>query len=212
MLTTAWDKIYQDYQQGGNAWATLSEDIHPLFLDLLGNAQFSVKHALDIGCGTGKYLAILQSSCFAIEGIDSSPTAVAMCKQALGEGAIIQCTNMFDYAIRSKTYDLIVSVSTLHHGMKEQVQAVIDNISQALVTGGYAFVTLPDFETSERQHDFSQYAQLADKTFTPLTGPEKGLAHSYYSLEEVKELFDHFSQVEVDLDTIGRWVIRARND
>ena len=28
---TVWDNIYKNYQKGGEAWATLSEEIHPLF-------------------------------------------------------------------------------------------------------------------------------------------------------------------------------------
>jgi hypothetical protein len=51
---TIWDNIYQNYQAGGEAWATLNEDIHPLFKKFLEEEAFSLKSAFDIGCGTGK--------------------------------------------------------------------------------------------------------------------------------------------------------------
>jgi ubiquinone/menaquinone biosynthesis C-methylase UbiE len=53
---TIWDNIYKNYQKGGEAWATLSEEIHPLFKQFLSQSNFELKHVLDIGCGTGKYL------------------------------------------------------------------------------------------------------------------------------------------------------------
>lgn len=58
---TIWDKIYKNYQKGGEAWATLSEEIHPLFKQFLSKSNFELKHVLDIGSGTGKYLKILQA-------------------------------------------------------------------------------------------------------------------------------------------------------
>lgn len=48
---TTWDKIYKDYQNGGDAWASLSEDINPIFKEFLKQSQFEVKHVLDIVWG-----------------------------------------------------------------------------------------------------------------------------------------------------------------
>jgi 2-polyprenyl-3-methyl-5-hydroxy-6-metoxy-1,4-benzoquinol methylase len=80
---TTWDAIYKNYQRGGDAWATLSEEIHPLFIQFLSQSDFKRKQVLDIGCGTGKYLAVLQAGGFETHGIDSSDTAVEMTKNVL---------------------------------------------------------------------------------------------------------------------------------
>ena len=204
---TRWDNIYKNYQKDGEARATLSEEIHPLFKDFLQQSDFEVKQVLDIGSGTGKYLKFLQADGFKTDGIDSSETAVTMTRELLADDSIIVCEDMFKFVIPDKTYDLIISVSTLHHGTKEQVQTLIANINEALLEGGKVFITLPDFETAEKWNDFKDHERLAEGTFSPLSGPEKGLPHSFFTKEEVHELFSKFRDLEIQLDEIGRWIV-----
>ena len=97
---TIWDNIYKKYQKGGEAWSkTLSEEIHPLFKQFLSQSNFKLKHVFDIGCGTGKYLKILQDGGFKTDGIDSSKIAVEMTKKRLVNESIILCVNMFEFEI-----------------------------------------------------------------------------------------------------------------
>ncbi|PIT90632.1 MAG: hypothetical protein COU22_01115 [Candidatus Komeilibacteria bacterium CG10_big_fil_rev_8_21_14_0_10_41_13] len=206
---TVWDNIYKDYEQGGQAWATLSEDIDPLFRQFLEEASFSVKKALDIGCGTGKYLKLLQSLGFKTDGLDSSQTAVKMTKELLGDQSDIQVANMFELELPANEYDLILSVSTIHHGLKSQIEELVGKIYQSLVSGGYIFITLPDFSSSKKWNTFKDHEQLAEATFAPLTGPEKGLPHSFYEKPEIENLFSDFNDLQLNLDGIGRWFIRG---
>ncbi|MFH1235451.1 MAG: class I SAM-dependent methyltransferase [Parcubacteria group bacterium] len=206
---TIWDTINKNYQNGGEAWATLSEEIHPLFKELLSKSNFTLKHALDIGCGTGKYLKLLQAGGFKTDGIDSSEAALEMTKKALGDDSAVFCVNMFDFEIPKNTYDLILSVSTIHHGTKGQVQKLVERIHGALVPGGKIFITVPDIENIKKWNTFKDHAEIADGTVTPLSGPEKGLPHSFYTTEQVQELFSKFTDLQLDLDSHGRWVIQA---
>ena len=77
-----WDTIYKNYQNGGLAWASLKDGLHPDFMEFIEYANFEIKNALDIGCGDGKYLLFLQKLGFQITGIDSSPTAISMAREA----------------------------------------------------------------------------------------------------------------------------------
>lgn len=206
---TIWDSIYKNYQKGGEAWATLSEEIHPLFKQFLSQSDFEIKSALDIGCGTGKYLKILQAGGFKTSGIDSSETAVEMTKKELGNDSSILCVNMFEFEIPKNKYDLIISISTIHHGTKEQIQNLINRIYEALAENGKTFITVPDFESSKKWDTFKDHEEVAKGTFAPLAGPEKGLPHSFYTKEEVQKLFSNFKNVKTELDEIGRWVIQT---
>lgn len=206
---TVWDAIYQNFQKGGEAWASLSEDIHPFFKQFLERSEFSFKHALDIGCGTGKYLKLLQAGGFETDGVDSSPTAVEMVQRELGPGVKITCADMFGYDIPKNRYDLILSVSTIHHGTKEQVRQLVGKIHQALAENGKIFITLPDIESSQKWNTFKEHQKVAEGTYAPMSGPEKGLPHSFYSQEEIKELFSPFKNLQMDLDERGRWIIGA---
>ncbi len=206
---TIWDNIYKNYQKGGEAWATLSEEIHPLFKQFLERSTFEHENVLDIGCGTGKYLKMLQTVGFRTDGIDSSETAVEMTKNLLGDDSKIFCVDMFEFDIMENNYDLIISISTIHHGRKEQVQYLVDKIYGALMANGRIFITVPDFESSKKWHTFKDHAEIAAGTFAPLSGPEKGLPHSFYPAAAAQKLFSKFKDTQLDLDGHGRWVVQA---
>ena len=206
---TIWDNIYKNYQKGGKAWATLSEEIHPLFKEFLSQSNFELRFGLDIGCGTGKYLKILRAGGFKTDGIDSSETSVEMTKKTLGDDSIVLCVNMFEFEIPKNKYDLVISISTIHHGTKEQVQNLINRIYEAIVENGKIFITVPDFESSKKWNTFKDYEEIAEGTFAPLSGPEKGLPHSFYTKAEAQKLFSKFRDLQLNLDSRGRWVAQA---
>ena len=164
---------------------------------------------MDIGCGTGKYLKIFQAGGFKTDGIDSSETAVKMTKKTLGDESEILCVDMFKFEIPKNRYDLIISVSTIHHGKKEQIQGLINNIYEAITKNGRIFITVPDFEGSKRWNTFKGSKEIEKGTFAPLSGMEKGLPHSFYTKKEVQKLFSKFKDLKLSLDEFGRWVVQA---
>src|SRR3989339_639904 len=206
---TIWDNIYKNYQKGGDAWATLSEEIHPLFKEFLEKENFDLKSIFDIGCGTGKYLEFLKAYGFKTDGIDSSETAVEMTKEKLSSDSVVTCTNMFEFAIPQNKYDLVISIATIHHGTKKQVQGLINKVYAVLVESGKIFMTLPDIESTKKWNTFKDHKEVAPGTFEPLAGPEQGLPHSFYAKEEIEELFSRFTNVQIDLDDRGRGIIRG---
>lgn len=205
---TIWDNIYKRFSVGGEAWATLSEEIIPQFITFVDETVFEYKSAFDIGCGTGKYMSYLQQKGFVVSGIDSSETAINLTKGGFGD-IDAKCADMFDYQIPDQKYDFIISISTIHHGLKVEVSTLVDKIYYALLPEGKIFITLPDFESNNKLNAFNDQEKLAPETYAPLIGPEKGLAHSFYSESEIKEIFKKFKNVKLDLDEIGRWIITA---
>ncbi|MEO8582092.1 MAG: class I SAM-dependent methyltransferase [Patescibacteria group bacterium] len=202
-----WDSIYQQYQQGGDAWATLSEGIDPRFISLIATSNFSFKHALDIGCGTGKYLAFLEDNGFRVDGIDSSPTAIEMTQGIVSKQAKLQVADMYSFPYPENTYDLILSVSTLHHGRKVQIANTIQKISSSLVPSGRIFITLPNLDASKTWETFKDQTEIESGTYSPNSGPEAGLPHSFFTEPEIHNLFQMFKDISFDLDKIGRWFI-----
>ena len=204
---TVWDKIYQDYKNGGEEYATLRKGLIPEFLEFIKNNEFSNKTVLDIGCGNGKYLVFLKTLGFAVHGIDSSPTAVSMTKESLGEDKNIVCANMYEY-IPSAQYDLIISIAAIHHGLKKEVKTAIQHIYQALVPGGKFFITLPDNEGSAHWTMMADHKEIEPGTRVPLSGPEKDLPHSSFTPDEIKEMFAEFKKLDLKLlADRGRWIV-----
>ncbi len=207
---TIWNNIYKNYQKDSRVWSkTLSGDIHPLFNKFLNQSDFEFKYALDVGCGTGKYLKFLQARGFKTDGIDSSEIAVEMAKKLLSDKSIILYADMFVSKIHHNKYDLIVSIGTIHHGTKDQIKNLINKIYESIVNNGKIFITMPDFKSGKKWNTFKDHKEITKGTFIPLSGPEKGLPHSFYKKEEVQKLFSKFRDLHLDLDNRGQWVIQA---
>jgi len=207
---TTWDKIYRDYQNGGEAWATLSQGIHPMFKQFVNKSKFQVKCAFDIGCGTGKYAHYLLNHSFKVDGLDSSPTAVKMTKQLLGpQAGDFKTANMYKFKLTPNKYDLVISVAAIHHGQKKDIANLINKIYEAIRAKGKIFITLPNHNNIKKWDTFKKHKNVAEGTYAPLAGPEKGLAHSFYTKKEIEKLFSQFIKLKLTLDSQGRWIIRA---
>ena len=206
---TIWDNIYKNKKKSSDTWATPSDRFYTVFKKFLDRSDFKIKHVLDIGCGVGKYLKILQSEGFKTDGMDSSETAVEMTKKLLGDDSAILCTDMFEFEITKDKYDLITSILTIHHGTKRQVQCLVGRIYEAIADDGKIFITVPDYESSKKWDSFKNHKEVAEGTFVPLLGPEKGLPHSFYTKEEIRKLFSNFKGLMLDMDNQGNWIVQA---
>jgi SAM-dependent methyltransferase len=205
---TIWDKIYQNYKKGGEAYATLSGGLIPEFLEFIRTYDFKVKSVLDIGCGNGRYLVFLKNLGFKITGIDSSPTAVEMTKASLKDDSDIQCLNMYEYAPLAARYDLIISIAAIHHGLKKQVRDLIKRIYVSLLPGGRFFTTLPDNEGSAHWTTMIGHEEIEPGTRVPVSGPEKDLPHSSFTRKEIEKMFSDFKNVKMELlAQQGRWIV-----
>jgi len=209
---TVWDNIYKKYKQNGEVYATLRDGLNPEFMEFMqvreASYDFQAKRALDIGCGNGKYLVFLKSLGFETSGIDSSPTAVEMTKEALGDNSDIRCLDMYEYQLPVARYDLIISISAIHHGPRKQVGALIKRLYPALLPGGRFFITLPDNEGSSHWTMMTDSEEIEPGTRVPLSGPEAGVPHSAFTRAEIKDLFSEYKTLDIKLlADRGRWIV-----
>jgi len=142
-----------------------------------------------------------------VAGIDSSPTAYEMASKAIGsEGLVVG--DMYKHRLAIGKFDLILSISTIHHGKKAQIKALLDKVHQALLRDGFAYITLPINDSSNEWMTFKDKEEIEAGTYAPNSGPEKGLPHSFYTREEVEQLFSSYKNFSVDTAR-GRWLITA---
>jgi cyclopropane fatty-acyl-phospholipid synthase-like methyltransferase len=73
-----------------------------------------------------------------------------MTKKVLNKYSEILCVDMFEFEIPKDKYDLIISISTIHHGTKDKVKKLINKIHYSLKNDGKIFITLPDFEVAKQ--------------------------------------------------------------
>jgi SAM-dependent methyltransferase len=208
---TIWDNIYKGYLAGGPAWASLNDELHPEFLSFMDRTIFPVKYALDIGCGSGKYLKYLQQQGFRVAGLDSSESAISMARELLNNQGELIMADMYEYSYPKNTFDLILSWASLHHGAKRNVLNLLNDIHQALLPNGKFFISLPCNDCKKNWAMMAEHETLDDGTCIPLTGPEKGLPHSFFTSDEIDRIFSRYKGLKVVLDEQGRWIIAGEN-
>lgn len=209
MNSTVWDKIYKEYQKGGPAWYTLSRGLDEDFKSFVEKTNFPVKIAFDVGFGTGYYLVWLKTKGWEVGGIDSSETAHKMASESVGQNDLI-LGSAYDCDIPKDKYGLIFSIHAIHHGLKNEVEKALDSIYSGLVKGGWVYLTLPtDIQRIDwKTHKTSKL--IAPGTYAPTEGPEKGLPHSFYAEDEIKETFKQYSKLHYKRDERSGWVITAQ--
>ena len=196
-----WKDIYNKRISCGS----LNEEIHPVFEKFIQETHFFKKYALDIGCGPGKYIRFLEKNGFKADGLEvADNTGVKTWK------GNIFVDDMFNFDIPKAKYDLILSIAALHHGYKENVMYLVERINTSLPDSGWVFITMPDKSCLRNWNSFKCREQVANDTYIPLKGPEKGIPHSFYSRKEVEKLLSALRMLKIDIDEIGRWVIRGK--
>ncbi|MGE5297594.1 MAG: class I SAM-dependent methyltransferase, partial [Acidobacteriaceae bacterium] len=205
-----WDKIYKDFEQGGEGQSNITAPLRPEFLKFCEQSDFPKKSAFDIGFGTGKYLKYLQGLGFEIAGIDNSETALKMARELVGDNADLNVADMYEFEIPQGKYDFIYSLATIHHGRKSQVKQTIDKIYDALMPGGKVFVDFPNMESHSAWRTFQTAKEIEPGTFSPIDGPEIGLLHSVYNRQEIEQLFSKFNSPSITQTARQRWIVTAQ--
>jgi SAM-dependent methyltransferase len=108
------------------------------------------RRLLDVGCGTGRLVQILQKY-GAAEGFDYSEAAISFCKKRGLANVWRQDLN--DWKPTPNSYDLIVSVDVLCERAVRDDIGEIQKFYQALKSGGTLILHLPAFQFLRRGHD-----------------------------------------------------------
>lgn len=100
---------------------------------------------LDIGCGSGRDMALLQMQGFSCYGVDGSP---AMLKQAADRlpslcGRLF-CSTLPNLAgIRNSRFGVLILSAVLMHLSEEEQEKSILRLPQLLAPGGYIILSIP---------------------------------------------------------------------
>jgi 2-polyprenyl-3-methyl-5-hydroxy-6-metoxy-1,4-benzoquinol methylase len=118
------------------------------------------KTALDIGCGTGEFSRLLAKRFEKVVAIDLSPTMIEVAKQRSRSFSNIdfQVTDVLQWEPPVEQFDVIVSISTLHH---LPVESLLPSLKIALKRNGR--LAILDLLEHESWQD-----QLSDLVAVPL--------------------------------------------
>jgi ubiquinone/menaquinone biosynthesis C-methylase UbiE len=84
-------------------------------LNFLGNYIKDGDEVLDIGCGNGRFLEVLNGKVFQYTGIDNSESLISYAKKWQGDKGKFVCASALDLPFENKQFDAAVSFGVLHH-------------------------------------------------------------------------------------------------
>jgi ubiquinone/menaquinone biosynthesis C-methylase UbiE len=184
MQESKWDK---EYREKGSLWhgpAHLDENIP------------KGARVLETGCGNGKtLLALLKLEC-RIAGVDISPKAVELCreaaKKAKREDAQIIVADICKLPFENESFEVVLAFHVLEHLLLEDRHKAVGEIWRVLAPGGAAVVRV--FSVGDMR--FGKGKEVEKNTF--LRGNK--LAYHYFSKEELHELFGNFHEANARVD------------
>ncbi len=104
------------------------------------------KTALDVGCGEGRFTAVLAARAAHVTGIDINQDSLDLAKaKAAGDGARVTWRNARaeDMPFDDSSLDVVVFSNSLHHIAPEKMDTAIGEAGRVLKPGGVLYVMEP---------------------------------------------------------------------
>ena len=165
-------RLYQAYASqhagtgGGEAAALVyRRDIRPLLPAPVGGP------VVDIGCGQGALVRLMQADGFDAEGVDISPEQTALARAA-GITRVRQGDFLAVLAAHPGRYAAIVATDLLEHFTKPEVLATFDAVAAALMPSGVFVARVPNAVSPLGGHiragDFTHHTSFTARSIRQL--------------------------------------------
>lgn len=102
---------------------------------------------LDVGCGTGNFLAAARERGYQVHGIDFDSDAIAVAQRVFALPSL-RVASVADLSEESQRYDVITFFEVLEH--LDAPTIFLQTVSRLLVPNGYIALSVPDADTWER--------------------------------------------------------------
>ena len=157
---------------------------------------------MDVGCGSGRHVVHLARHGFRVLGLDISPTGLRLAQAWMREEGHEPTLALGDtrepLPFRDHSIQGVFSTQVIHHARMAAVRLAIGEIWRVLEPGGLAFVTV-----SGRRDPGLEFEEIEAGTFVPLSGPEAGLAHHIFTVEELRSEFQDYRILELSVRAEG---------
>jgi ubiquinone/menaquinone biosynthesis C-methylase UbiE len=136
----------------------------------LPSEQRKITRILDLGCGSGSNLMVVNEEGFDSHGIDGSLTGLTLAKQAMSR--IEKCEtnetrltngNFSFLPYRTNTFDAVIDVVSLHHLNSNDLSIALKEIYRVLKTGGSRFFSFRLSQGSSIFKDLKQSGVWLDE-------------------------------------------------
>ncbi|MHA1822351.1 MAG: hypothetical protein ACTSXM_00640, partial [Promethearchaeota archaeon] len=91
------------------------------------------------------------------------------------------------------------SIQAMHHNIIEKIKFTIQEIERVLKPNGIIFITVPMPKHFSKKNPW-KLEKIEKRTYLPLSGPEKGLPHHFFTEREIYKVFKGFNIKKIFLD------------
>src|SRR5712691_10422623 len=189
-----WDRVYSDKFM--TMWYP-NEDIIRFCTRLIQRklthdryeVKRKVKRALDLGCGNGRHALYFAREGIDASGIDASEQAIEWARDWARREELNVDFRVGDIAhlpYEDGSFDVVVSHGVLDHVMMETARQAAKEVQRILKPSGLFYCDLRSVEDFER----GVGKEVAPNHFIVSEGFEAGLVQHFFSLDEIRSLFD----------------------
>lgn len=191
-----WDRIYREKGH-------LYPEPFPRFPEVVATLQeMGCQQVLDLGCGSGRHTVHLARAGMQLVGLDISGHGLRLAAQWLGDeglsASLVQADFRRPLPFASAAFEAVFSVQVVHHALAAEAELALAEIDRVLGPGGLLFLSV-----GARQPSGPDYEAIEPSTVRPLSGPEIGLLHHYFSEQELRQAFSTYTIREISLRAEG---------
>ena len=99
------------------------------------------KSALDVGCGVGEFMEILEQDGFEVTGVDGNADQIETVKNNGLEGRVVDLEKQLPF--ERESFDLVTSLEVIEH--IACAESLLKEINRVLKSGGHLLITTPNF-------------------------------------------------------------------
>lgn len=141
--------------------------------------------AIDIGCGSGRHLPVLEEFGFDAIGCDRSRPA------GLPTGYVVAAADMRQLPYSSGSFDVALAYGVFYYGTRADHRQAIAEMHRVLRPGGRAFVSIRTNRDWRNQFTYGGVFHHVDE-------PEDGMEMHFVTQYELPQLYGAFTSLEVD--------------
>ena len=162
--------------------------------------EYEAQIFLDLGCGMGRNSIYLGKEGFDVIGVDVSRSALKKTKawakiEGVPSMAVLRCS-MTNLPFVRQTFHVVISVSVIHHAVKEEIKKAMEEIHKALKDNGLFLANL----LSIGDYRYGSGLKIEDGTFQiseDFEAKQFKEVHHFFSQKEIQTLLGDFKWTSI---------------